>query len=75
MESPMTHFFLLSLLATLARALLAGGCGEVLRLFLQYLAPGIPPLAGIAIGLVLGVTVVEIAAALWHRGAGSNEDP
>jgi hypothetical protein len=67
--------FLVQILATLARALLAGGCGEVVRLFLQYLAPGIPPLAGIAIGLVLGVTLVEIAAALWHRRTASNNDP
>jgi hypothetical protein len=75
MESAMTHFFFVTMLATLVRALLAGGCGEVVRLFLQYLAPGIPPLAGIAIGLVLGVTLVEIGAALWHRRTASNNDP
>jgi hypothetical protein len=35
---------------SLARALLAHGCGKALRLFLRYLAPGIPPRVGIGIG-------------------------
>jgi hypothetical protein len=71
----MSRYFLVLLLVAFARALLAHVCGEVLRLFLQYLAPSIPPLVCIGIGLVLGVALVEIAAMLWHRGTGSNEDP
>jgi xanthine/uracil permease len=69
----MTRHFLVAMLAILARALLAHGCGEVLRLFFQYLAPHMPPVVCVGMGLTLSVILVEIAATLWRRGTGSNE--
>jgi hypothetical protein len=62
-----TRLFLLLLLATLARALLAHGCAELLRLALDYFAPRVPPILCGAIGLVLGAIIVEGCALLWHR--------
>ncbi len=67
----MNYHLLVTLLIAAARALLAHGCGEALRLFLHYLAPGIPPLVCIAIGVALGVTLIEMAAMLWRRGTGA----
>ena len=70
-----TRFLFLALLATFARALLAHGCGEAFRMILAHFAPGMPPVLCIAIGLVLGVILIEIVALLWHRHTGSNVDP
>ena len=68
----MTRLFLFDLLATLTRALLADGCGKAFRMILDYFMPGMPPLAALAVGLVLGVILVEVAAMLWRRRMGSN---
>ena len=57
-------------LVTLARALLVQACAEMVRFALTTMAPDIPALVCIVIGLVLGVAVVEIAVMLWHRGTG-----
>ena len=63
----MTRPLVLFLLATLARALLAHGCGEVIRFSIEYLLPGIPPLICVAAGLVVGVTLIEVAGQLFNR--------
>jgi hypothetical protein len=55
----MTSLLILALQA-IGRALLAHVCGELFRMILHSLAPGMPPLACIVIGLVLGVGTVEI---------------
>jgi hypothetical protein len=66
---------ILTLLATLARALLAHSCGEALHWLLDHIAPGIPALVGGGIGLVMGVTLVEIILAFWHRRSGADHEP
>jgi hypothetical protein len=71
----MNYHLLVTLLIALARALLAHGCGEALRLFLHCLAPGIPPLICVAIGLALGVMLIEVAAMLWRRRAAAHDVP
>jgi hypothetical protein len=60
---------------TLVRALLAHCCCEALRMFLAHFVPGVPPVICIAISLVLGVAIAEIAAMLWRHGTRANEDP
>jgi hypothetical protein len=57
---------------SLARALLAHGCGKALRLFLRYLAPGIPPRHRDWDWLGLGVMLIEIAETFWPPGEESN---
>jgi len=69
----MTRYFITLLLVTIARALLAHGCGELIRIILARVAPGLPPLIALAVGLVLGVALIEIAVALWHRGMTGSE--
>ena len=63
----MTRYLIITLMLTLARALLAHGCGELVRIILARIAPTLPPLVAVIIGLVLGVVLVEAAAALWRR--------
>jgi hypothetical protein len=63
----MTRLFILAFAATLARALLAHSLAEVFRMILEYVLPGAPLLVYLAIGLLLGVAVVEVAEMLWHR--------
>ncbi len=65
--------FLTALFATLARALIAHACGEALRLVLEYVAPGMPPLVCIAVGLLTGVTLVELVVTIWHRRNGPHD--
>ena len=60
----MTHH---SLIALLARALLAHGCGEALSRLFDYLAPDAPPFVGIVLGLAIAVAVVELAATACQR--------
>jgi hypothetical protein len=57
-------------LFTLARALLVHVCAELVRFVLTTAAPDLPALVCIAIGLVLGVAVVEIAVMLLGRATG-----
>jgi hypothetical protein len=64
----MTKFFLIARL--IGRALAAHFCGEAVRVILESILSGIPPLLAIGVGLVAGVTPVEIAATLWHRRTG-----
>jgi hypothetical protein len=64
------RLILLELLATIARALLEHGCGEILRLAMHYMVPSIPPFVCIAFGLVFSVTMIEVAAMLWRRRTG-----
>jgi hypothetical protein len=64
---------LTALLATLARALVAHACGEALRLLLEHVAPGMPPLVCIAVGLLTGVTLVELIVTIWHRRSGPHD--
>jgi hypothetical protein len=71
----MTYQFLIALLATLARALTAHACGEALRFTLEYLAPNMPPLICIVIGLVLGIALIEIAVTVWRRRDGRPDPP
>jgi len=66
--------FFATLLATLARALIAHGCGEALRLVLEYIAPGMPPPVCIVVGLLTGVLLVELVIAIWHRRNGPRQD-
>jgi hypothetical protein len=54
-------------LTTLARALMAHSCGEIVRAVIQYFAPEASSLACFVLGLALGVVLVEIAATYWHR--------
>ena len=70
----MTRTFIIALLATIARALLAAGCGEVLKALLAQIAPGMPPPMCIAIGLVVSVILIEIAAAHLRRRRGGDCD-
>jgi hypothetical protein len=63
----MTRLWILTFAATLARALLAHCWGEVFRIVLEYFLPGAPPFVCLAIGLSLGVAVVELAGMLWRR--------
>jgi hypothetical protein len=63
----MTRFFLINGFTTLVRALLAHGCGEAFRFLLDRIAPDMPPLVGVAIGLILGVVLIELVALLWRR--------
>jgi hypothetical protein len=60
------HYFALLLFA-IARAFLAHGCGELMRSILARVAPGLPPLFALAVGLVLGVVLVDVATVLRHR--------
>ena len=69
----MTHAFIIALLVTLARALLAAGCGELLQMLLAQIAPGMPRPMCITIGLVLGVIIIEIAASPWHWRSGERD--
>jgi hypothetical protein len=71
----MSGTFLAAFFVTLARALLARACAEALWRAFKYLAPDMPPILLIAIALVLGVVLVEIAAILWHRRNGSHDPP
>lgn len=62
----MTRLFLIALLTTLVRALLAHCCGEVFRIGIHHLAPNMPQVVCYAAGLVLAVATIEAAALLWH---------
>jgi len=63
----MTHHLLITLVRGILHALLVHGCCEAFRVFLDHLAPDIPPFVCIAFAFALGVTLVEVAGTLWHR--------
>jgi hypothetical protein len=63
----MTRLLMLTFLTKFVHALLAHCCGEVIQMVLNHLAPGLGQLTSVAIALVFGVTVVELAASLWDR--------
>ena len=71
----MSGTFLAAFFVTLARALLVHACAEALWRAFKYLAPDMPSILCIAITLVLGVALVEIAATLWLRRKGSHDPP
>lgn len=63
----MTRKIITLLLFAIARTLLAHGCGELMRIMLTRVAPSLPPLIALVVGLVLGAAPIEIAAALWGK--------
>jgi hypothetical protein len=69
----MTYKFLLILLATVARALMAHTCGEGLRLAFEYGAPNTPPPLCLALGLLAGVML--LAVTIWRRRDDPRDPP
>lgn len=69
----MARKFLLVLLKTFARALMAHGCGEIIRMIIQCFAPGTPAPACMMLGLMVGVALVEITAKCRRRAVNGNE--
>lgn len=61
------RLFLLTLLAALTHALLTHVFGEASRFILGHFVPSIPRLVCTAIGLVFGVTLIEVVALLRQR--------
>ncbi len=66
----MRRIFVISVLITLARALLAAGCGEALRLVLERMLPGVHPLVCLGVSVLAAVVLIELATALYWHSAG-----
>jgi hypothetical protein len=59
--------------AAVARALITHICGEALRRMMEDLAPDLPHPLCIAIGLLLGVLLVEITERFWRCRGGPHD--